>query len=151
MPRGRAAVPEDGGLRAARRRVDRHRDLLDDQPQQPLAVRGGRRRRVPHRRQVGRQRPHRRLLLARQGREQGLSRVGVLLLQLRDRQQRLVPALLEGAGDQPVLRLACVVLALGAGLAGRLVVDRLGAAADVGGRVAAVGRRQPMAAAPAEE
>ena len=94
--------------------MDGQHHLRDDQAQQALAVHVGCGRSVPNCRQVLGQEPHGLLVGLTERQQFGPAHDRILLLQLFQRLQRRVPAALQGAGDQTVLRLDRVVLALGA-------------------------------------
>lgn len=112
VPGAGPAAPDDGDLSAARRRVDRQDHLRDHQPQQALAVHLGGGGGGPEGGQVACQLPHGLLLGHIQRQQLGPPYHGVVLFQLLEGGERLIPTRLQGAGDQAVLRLDRIVLAL---------------------------------------
>ena len=113
MLRGHAAAPDDSERSAPFARIDLQHHFRDNQPQHTLAVHVGRGRGVPERRQVLGEAMDEFLVGLVQRQQFGPAHDRVFLLQLFKRLQGRVPAGLKGAGNQAVLRLDRVVLALG--------------------------------------
>ena len=91
---------------------DRHFDPLDQEPDDPLAVRGRGRRGVPQRGQIAGQGADLVHLRAAQRTWLRLSEAGVFLVEPPDLLQGFLPPPLQGPGDQAVLGLRRLILPL---------------------------------------
>ena len=97
---GRATPPANGHPDHV---VAQQGNVLDKQPQHPLAVARRRARVMPDARQVGDQRRHALLHLGSHRRERGLACTGVRLFGRSQSLQRLVPVPFEAVGHEPIL------------------------------------------------
>ena len=109
----RTALPADVQDRVPRTALLLDGNVFDEQAKHALAVTGLCRRRMPQAWHILRQRQYLRLLFRRGYSRLLLFEVGVLFFEIFDAQQGVVPATLEGRGNQTLRRIDFLVTSLG--------------------------------------